>query len=93
MWKNATVFSARVGGRCGLWLREMEEGRGELTLFFDTAASEETRFQFEEYVYAHLLRRALPESISRWRVFVCPNLRVRNAGDRGASATATRARI
>ena len=73
MWKNATVLSARVGGRCGLWLREMEEGRGELTLFFDTAASEETRFQFEEYVSAHLLRRALPESISRQRVFVCPN--------------------
>jgi class 3 adenylate cyclase/GTPase SAR1 family protein len=74
MWKNATTFSASVGGRCGLWLREIEEGRGELTLFFDPAASEETRFQFEEYVYSHLLRRALPESISRSRVFVCPNL-------------------
>jgi WD40 repeat protein/class 3 adenylate cyclase len=74
MWKNATVFSARVGGRCGLWLRELEEGRGELTLFFDSAASEETRFQFEEYVSAHLLRRTLPESLSRWRVFVCPNV-------------------
>ncbi len=73
MWKNATTFSARVGGRCGLWLRELEEGRGELTLFFDTAASEETRFQFEEYVSAHLVRRAVPESISRRRVFVCPN--------------------
>jgi class 3 adenylate cyclase len=73
MWKNATTFHARVGGRCGVWVREIEEGRGELTLFFDAAASEETRFQFEEYVSAHLLRRALPESISRWRVFVCPN--------------------
>lgn len=73
MWKNATVLNARVGGRCGIWLREIEEGRGELTLFFDGAASEETRFQFEEYVYSHLLRRALPESIARWRVFMCSN--------------------
>jgi class 3 adenylate cyclase len=73
MWKNAAVYSATVGGRCGMWLREVEEGSGELTLFFNPTASEETRFQFEEYVHAHLLRRALPESISRWRIFVCPN--------------------
>jgi class 3 adenylate cyclase len=73
MWKNAAVYSALVGGRCGLWLRELEEGRAEMTVFFDHAASEETRFHFEEYVSAHLLRRALPESIRRWRIFVCPN--------------------
>jgi GTPase SAR1 family protein len=71
MWKNAAVYTATVGGRCGVWLREIEEGRGELTLFFDKGASETTRFQFEEYVQAHLLRRALPESIHRRRVFVC----------------------
>jgi class 3 adenylate cyclase len=73
MWKNAALYKATVGGRCGLWLREIEEGRGELALFFDQAASEEIRFQFEEYVHAHLLRRVLPESLSRWRIFVCPN--------------------
>jgi hypothetical protein len=73
MWKSAAVYRARVGGRCGLWLREIEEGRGELAVFFDPAASEETRLQFEEYVSAHLSRRALPESITRWRIFVCPN--------------------
>jgi WD40 repeat protein/GTPase SAR1 family protein len=72
MWKNAALFSARVGGGCGVWLREVEEGRADLTLFFDTVASEATRFQFEEYVHAHLHRRALPESISRRRIFVCP---------------------
>jgi WD40 repeat protein len=72
MWKNAALFTANVGGGCGVWLREVEEGRGELALFFDPAASEETRFQFEEYVHAHLRRRALPESISRRRIFVCP---------------------
>src|SRR5262249_6044990 len=69
MWKNAAVYSALVGGRCGLWLRELEEGRGEFTLFFDQDASEETRFHFEEFVAAHLQRRALPESLQRRRIF------------------------
>jgi len=72
MWKNAAVYKARVRGNCGVWLREVEEGRGEFTLFFDTVASEETHFQFEEYVHTHLRRRALPESIHRRRIFVCP---------------------
>ncbi len=71
MWKNAAAYTAIVGGDCGVWLREIEEGRGELTLFFDPAAIEETRFQFEEYVHTHLRRRALPESIKRRRIFVC----------------------
>jgi len=73
MWKNAAVFNAFVGGSCGVLLRQIEEGRAELTLFFDTLASEETRFQFEEYVYLHLQRQQLPlESIHRRRIFVCP---------------------
>jgi hypothetical protein len=46
MWKNATVFDARVGGTCGMVIRELEEGRGELTLFFDVTASRETRLSF-----------------------------------------------
>ncbi len=53
-------------------LRELEEGRGELTLFFNSAASEETRFQFEEYVHVHLERWAIPGSILRRRLFICP---------------------
>jgi hypothetical protein len=71
MWKNAAAFNARVGGLCGMWLREVEEGRADLTLFFDSAASEATRYQFEEYVRTHLQRRALA-GIERRRIFVCP---------------------
>jgi WD40 repeat protein len=70
LWKNAATYTA-VRGTCGMFLREVEEGRGELTLFFDALASEETRFQFEEYVRTHLKRRALPESLYRRRVFRC----------------------
>jgi hypothetical protein len=72
MWKNAALYIANVGGRCGAWLRQVEEGRGELMLFFDSGASEAIRFQFEEYIRTHLERRALPESIVRRRIFVCP---------------------
>src|SRR5262249_17876469 len=73
LWQNAAAYTARVGGTCGMFLRQPEEGRGELTLFFDAAASEETRFQFEEYVQTHLQRRALPDSLRRRRFFVCPD--------------------
>lgn len=71
MWKNAVTFTVPAGGICGMALREVEEGRGDLVLFFDVQASEETRFQFEEYVRTHLQRRAIPASITRRRVFVC----------------------
>src|SRR5262249_44678665 len=68
---NATTYDALVGGNCGIFLREIEEGRGELTLFFNNVASEETRAQFEQFVKTHLQRRALPETIHRRRLFVC----------------------
>jgi class 3 adenylate cyclase/GTPase SAR1 family protein len=92
MWKNAATYTATVGGMCGVFLREVEEGRGELTLLFDPAASKETRFQFEDYIHTHLKRRALPQSIQRRRILVCSNpdcatpltdLQVRRRLDRG----------
>lgn len=73
LYKNAAVFDATAGGQCGLLLRELEEGQGDLTLFFAEEVSSETRQQFEEYVGVHLQRRALPESISRRRVIACPS--------------------
>ncbi len=71
MWKNAASYQALVGGTCGMYLRELEEGQGELTLFFEADASEATRYQFEDYVATHLRRRALPDSVTRRRIFVC----------------------
>ena len=50
MWKNAALFSAKIGGTCGILMNQLEDGRAEITLFFDTRASEETRYQFEEYI-------------------------------------------
>ncbi|MET0414416.1 MAG: hypothetical protein ABW022_00140, partial [Actinoplanes sp.] len=81
MWRNAATFRAVVGGRCGVRVREYEEGRGELTVFFDGEASEETRFLFEEYVHAHLTARGLPGSVRRERVFTCSGCGYRLPGD------------
>jgi GTPase SAR1 family protein len=71
-WKDAVTFTARVGGTCGMFLHNIGEGNGELTLFCEKNIGEETRFYFEEYVHTHLQRRAIAESIKRRRMFVCP---------------------
>lgn len=71
LWKNAATYKAKVGGLCGMSLREVQEGKGELTLFYDKAASEQTRSQFEDYILIHLSRRALSESIRQRRILAC----------------------
>jgi WD40 repeat protein/class 3 adenylate cyclase len=90
LWQNAAMYTALVGGTCGIFLKEIEEGRGELTLLFDKSASRETRCQFEEYIRSHLVRRAVPESIQRRRILVCEacgtpltDLQVRRRRERG----------
>ncbi len=90
LWKNAVIYTAMIGGTYGLFLNKVEEGRAELVLFFDEAAGEETRFHFEEYVKTHLERHALPDTIQRRRIFICPkcgtpldDLSVTRRGQRG----------
>lgn len=73
LWKNAVTYTTRTNGTCGVFLRDFSEGRGELTLFFEKVTGEETRLYFEEYILVHLKRYAIPESIRRQRIFVCPN--------------------
>ncbi len=70
-WKNAATFTARYGGACGIVLRDFDEGRGELTLFFSDDAAPQTRREFDDYVHTHLLRRALPETVTRRAVIRC----------------------
>jgi class 3 adenylate cyclase len=71
MWRNAVLYSASSGGQCGIYLRELTAGRGQLILFFDQNASEQTRYQFEEYVLQHLERRALAGTVEVHRASVC----------------------
>lgn len=71
MWRNAAVFTAKAGGKCGLFLHEFADARGRLILFFDEQTSAETRFHFEEYVLAHTKRRALYDTVELARFFLC----------------------
>ncbi|MGZ3609991.1 MAG: WD40 domain-containing protein [Ktedonobacteraceae bacterium] len=70
-WKDAVIFTSRIGGSCGMFLHNIGEGHAELTLFYGKTIGEETRFYFEEYVHRHLLRRALPDTIRRRRIYAC----------------------
>jgi hypothetical protein len=72
MWRNAAAYTATVGGSCGIYLRELEEGRGELTLFYDAQAGPLIRSQFETYVAEHLRVRALPGTVDRREIHFCP---------------------
>jgi WD40 repeat protein/class 3 adenylate cyclase/GTPase SAR1 family protein len=92
IWRNAAVFTAKAGGKCGLLVHEFAEGRGRLLLFFpDADASMETRYHFEEFVLAHAQRRALDGSLELVRFFICadcslpvPDAYVSLLRDRGA---------
>ncbi len=72
LWRDAVTYTTHAGGTFGLSSHLVEEGKGEFTLFFDEATSDEARFQFEEYVKAHLERRASPASIDKTPIFHCP---------------------
>jgi GTPase SAR1 family protein len=71
MWHNAATFDAVAGGVCGITLRELEEGRGELAVFFDGGAEPAVQRQFEAYVAEHLELRALPGTVSRRPIRAC----------------------
>jgi class 3 adenylate cyclase/GTPase SAR1 family protein len=75
MWRNAAVFSAKAGGKCGLYLHEFAEARGRLVIFYDRhegqSPSDETRFHFEEFVLAHARRRSLDGTVGLVRFFIC----------------------
>jgi WD40 repeat protein len=70
IWKNAAIYTTKSGGTCGVHLREVGDGSGEMTLFF-IGSSDETQVEFEKFVELHLQVRALPNSVKRCRVFRC----------------------
>lgn len=72
MWQNAASYETPAGGVCGIHLRELEEARGELALFYDEQAPAAIRDTFEAYVAEHLQVRALPGTVSSWRTRTCP---------------------
>jgi small GTP-binding protein len=71
LWKNAATFTSQIRGMCGIFLKDYENGHGTISLFYDNLASEETRFQFEEYVQVHIERFAVSGSVKQERIFAC----------------------
>jgi small GTP-binding protein len=72
LWQNATTFTAMLGGTCGILLQKLGGDSAEFTLFFDSAASDETQLQFKNYVTAHLRRLTPSGCIEEQRLFTCP---------------------
>ena len=75
MWHNAATYASVGGGVCGIYLREIEEGRGELDVFFDDVAAASVRREFETYVVEHVQQRAGPAHVTQRRVLRCPDCR------------------
>ncbi len=73
MWKNAVTFTTKGSGQFGLFLSELDEGRGSITTFFDGKCGSETKSEFEGFILNHVSQRAVPGSILVRRVFACPN--------------------
>ncbi|MFS8103010.1 TIR domain-containing protein [Lentzea alba] len=67
MWHNSASYKAEADGTCGIAIREIEEGKGELTLCYDEQAQPITRHQFEAYVVEHLHQRAVAVELRRIR--------------------------
>jgi small GTP-binding protein len=73
MWKNAATFTEhKRGGTFGVLLNEIEEGKGEIVVFFNTSAAPPMRGQFEHFVRAHVGSRAVFGSFTVRRVPWCP---------------------
>jgi len=71
MWRNVATYESAADGVCGVYLRELEEGVGELDVFFDERADETVRRQFETYVFEHVQQRAGASVVTRRRVVRC----------------------
>lgn len=70
-WQNVATYTASAGGTCGLALRTLEEGQGELTIFFKEKVDALIRARFEAYIAAYLERVALPNTVQRHPIVTC----------------------
>ena len=61
MWRNVAVFTARAGGKCGLFLHEFTEGRGRLILKPEVQTAKHAKFAKDE-----LSQQKPPSSRLRW---------------------------
>lgn len=70
-WKSASVYCFKDQGEYGIFLRELEEGKGELVVFYGVNSDNSLRALFEEFIHTHLKRRALPGTIVQKKIVAC----------------------
>lgn len=85
-WKNAATFAFHIKEAarnrknrkepaaefiCGIYLREREEGRGEIITFFGDNVTDDVKDIFEDFIYSHLLKRSILDTLSFRRVIAC----------------------
>ena len=71
MYENAAFYTTKDGEIYQLFLSDLGEGRAELMVFFSTNdAGTSTRMYVEEYINAHLERRA-PGQVVKRLIFEC----------------------
>ncbi len=71
-YRDAARYESEHGGSCVIQFADTEEGRGRMIVFFEDDPSETVQHTFLAYVYQHLKRNALPQSIVRRRTYNCP---------------------
>lgn len=71
LWKNAAEFLTPQGKTVSLIMTKIDDGVGEIKIYFDTEISDDTRIIFIRYVHEHLLKRAV--DVERERDYTCPN--------------------
>jgi small GTP-binding protein len=75
LWKNAIVYDYTLGtGACGMFLTELGEGHGRITLFYEDDPPAAARAQFEEFIRAHLLSHEI-RAIRHRRFVFCSECR------------------
>jgi GTPase SAR1 family protein len=70
IYQNQVSFKDTEGKLCGITFRDIEEGKGELTIFFDSP-QQKSRSQFEEYILLHLKRWSIPETLFSRSIVRC----------------------
>lgn len=71
LWKNAAVFTSNGKEECGISLNEIEEGHGEITLFFNKKTKAKNRAIFEKFVLKHIKSHSSQKRIKVKRMLKC----------------------
>lgn len=73
MWKNAAVFESGKTTAFGIYLRETNEGAGEISVFFQGPFGPDLMRYIEDYVTQHVGRKSVTDKVQVVRAVVCPS--------------------